>query len=55
MRDDGYGVFYGIEDDALHFVVIEYNDNSTTDGQLLFEQICATLLDFERITVKAKL
>lgn len=55
MREDGYGVFYGIENDRLHFSLFEYKLNEQTDGRLFFNEICNALRDIEKITQKAKL
>ena len=55
MREDGYSIFYGIEDEAVHFTVIAYKSCKTTDCVLLFDEISNALLDIQQIITRANL
>lgn len=55
MRQDGYSIFYGIEDEALHFTLLTYKNCDTTDCVLMFDEISNSLLDIQSIITRANL
>ncbi|XP_074605471.1 peroxisomal carnitine O-octanoyltransferase-like isoform X2 [Brevipalpus obovatus] len=55
MRKDGYGCFYGIEDDQITFCVTAFKSSPETDPKLYFENICSSLTDMQRILSSAQL
>lgn len=55
MVKDGYGIFYGIENEAIHFTLFAYKDCKTTNCVLLFDEISNALLDIQSILTRANL
>jgi len=49
MREDGYGVFYGIENNQVTFCVVSFKQCPETDSQVYFNFICDSLMDMQKI------
>lgn len=55
MTEDGYAIFYAIQDESMHFTVITYKSCKTTDSVQQFDEISNALLDIKSIITKANL
>ena len=55
MVENGYSIFYGIENESIHFTILSYKSCETTDNTLQFDEISNALLDMQSITTRANL
>lgn len=51
LVEEGYGCFYGIEDDAITFCLTAYNTCQTTDLKLFYKQLESTLLEMQEVLI----
>lgn len=55
MRPDGYGTFYGIENNRITFVVTAYKHCTETNPEAFFNNIRISLRDMQNILNASKL
>ncbi|XP_053214602.1 peroxisomal carnitine O-octanoyltransferase-like isoform X2 [Panonychus citri] len=55
MRDDGYGAFYGIEDNQITFCITAYKKCSETDPKAFFDNVAKSLMEMQQICISSKL
>lgn len=55
LVEEGYGCFYGIEDDAITFACTAYKSYKDTDLKSFYKNIAESLIDLQKIMLNARL
>jgi carnitine O-octanoyltransferase len=55
LVEDGYGCFYGIEDNAITFAVTAYKTSKVTNMRLFYKNLADVLLEMQRVLLNSKL
>ncbi|RWS08099.1 peroxisomal carnitine O-octanoyltransferase-like protein [Dinothrombium tinctorium] len=55
MREDGYGCFYGIEDNKITFCCVSFKNCAETESQVFYNNVRMSLLDMRNILNSSKL